>query len=668
MTSTPTRLLALAVAVLASLALAPAAVASTLGYTGSTIVYDDASGSEVNDLTVTRDTDSMNFVDAAGLEIVEGAGCTNPDNNNTAECALLSNDFVNLQVTLDGGDDRADLSAIFLTYVATFDGGPGNDPELIGSPGVDMIDGGAGNDTIDGGDGPDVIDGDTGTDTLRGQAGGDTLGGGDDADDLQGGEGDDDLRGGGGADTLAGGGNTPFDCGDVARYTEKTNNLTVSVDGVANDDTGDGDVIGADVESVDGGSGSDTLTGNDAANCLTGREGDDTLNGRAGDDTLRDNAGKDTLNGDGGDDELIGRGDQADAGDVFNGGDGVDSLGLTAGQCDPVTAVCARTDTTITLDGQPNDGRPGENDNAGADVEDVTIRDLSAPDSSGANVTGNAAFNVITADEGPDTIDPGSGSDAVYGEDGDDTLNTRDGHSDRADCGAGNDTANVDQLDVVVGCEVVNREDRPVALEDRPPTVAFTAPGAGATIAANTPTALTATAGDDRGVARVLFMDDDRVVCTDTAAPYDCAYQPRAEDVNRNTLTAVAVDTSEQAAFATRTVVVPRFTATRLTASTRPRRDRRRPFRFTTSGRLALPAGVNRALACNGTVSIQVKTAGTTISTRRTRLSRTCSFRSRVIFRVPRRLVRRRLQVTARFTGNSVVKPVTARPHAVRTS
>ena len=67
------------------------------------------------------------------------------------------------------------------------------------------------------------------------------------------------------------------------------------------------------------------------------------------------------------------------------------------------------------------------------------------------------------------------------------------------------------------------------AADDKPPTVAWVTPKAGAKLG-NT-TTLTVTAADDRGVALVRFLDDDRVVCEDTAAPYTCAYAPRGEDV-----------------------------------------------------------------------------------------------------------------------------------------
>ena len=55
--------------------------------------------------------------------------------------------------------------------------------------------------------------------------------------------------------------------------------------------------------------------------------------------------------------------------------------------------------------------------------------------------------------------------------------------------------------------------------DDRPPTLAWTAPAAGVSLSANSPTTLAVNATDDRGLARVQFFDDDRLLCEDTAAP-----------------------------------------------------------------------------------------------------------------------------------------------------
>ena len=54
-------------------------------------------------------------------------------------------------------------------------------------------------------------------------------------------------------------------------YASRTAAVTVSLDGTANDgESGENDNVGADVESITGGKGNDTLTGNDLANQLSG--------------------------------------------------------------------------------------------------------------------------------------------------------------------------------------------------------------------------------------------------------------------------------------------------------------------------------------------------------------------------------------------------------------
>lgn len=624
MLSPHARVLALAT-VLAFVVLTPVASAASISASESGGVADQisytAGGGEVNNLTITRSGNTLTFADSGAEITVVGTTCTGggPPPGTPVSCPIQPDGTIVIVALLDQSD-RMDAGTVGNVYF--------------------NVSGGFGNDTLIGGASGNQLQGDDGDDPLTGGAGNDVFIGGPGRDDTV----------GGGQDS------STSSCGDDATYTEKTNNLSISLDEVANDDTGDGETL-TGIESVTGGNGNDVLTGNDARNCLGGRDGDDILSGLGGDDDLDAEAGGDTLSGGDGDDDLDDHteGDQAA---VLSGGNGIDSASFCAYTAAPDLTARAMG---VTLDDVANDG-PDGNDDIRADVEDLSTCE------SADNVVGNAEFNVISTAFGTDTIDPGTGSDLVDAGEDDDTVNARDGFSDRVDCNEGIDTANVDQLDTVRNCETVNREARPVALEDRPPGVEFTAPGPGAGIAANTPTTLRANASDDRGVARVLFLDDDRVVCTDTAPPYDCVYQPRAEDVNRNTLAAVAVDTAEQAAFANRTVTVPRFTATRLRARTTPRRDRRRPFRFITTGRLELPPVVAPALACKGRVSIQIKTNRSTISTRRARLRPNCTYGSRVTFRVPRRLVRRRLKVIVRFGGNAIVAPRRARSYTIRTS
>ena len=164
-------------------------------------------------------------------------------------------------------------------------------------------------------------------------------------------------------------------------------------------------------------------------------------------------------------------------------------------------------------------------------------------------------------------------------------------------------------------------------------------------------------------------MAGERVLCTDTPRPYDCAYRLTADDVGKTTLVAIATDTAGQTGAALRGVRVSRFTSPGVSARTTPRRDARRPFRFATSGRVRMPAGVSRAQGCaTGDVAVVVKAGNKTISTRRAALTRTCGYRSSVSFRSRKRFTKSgRLTVRVRFLGNAVLGPRFAKSVAVRT-
>ena len=174
--------------------------------------------------------------------------------------------------------------------------------------------------------------------------------------------------------------------------------------------------------------------------------------------------------------------------------------------------------------------------------------------------------------------------------------------------------------------------DVPGAPEDAPPTVTLAAAGP-----------IAATASDDRGISAVQFLDDDRLVCTDDTAPYTCDYAPRGEDVGRNTLTAIAIDTSQQTATDRRALTVPRFAPAAVTLKATRRRA---------TGRVVLPAQVATGLGCKGTVAVKVgrRTA------RRARVKPDCTFTARV-------KLRRRSRVRAVFAGNDVL---TAKARAAR--
>jgi Ca2+-binding RTX toxin-like protein len=459
---------------------------------------------------------------------------------------------------------------------------------------------------------------------------------------------------------------TSFTCTGVTR---------VVANGNGGDDTFDASGLTTIPATLNGGAGADDLRGGDAGDTVNGDAGDDLLFGGTGDDTVDGGDGQDLVQGGEGNDVLRGgAGDDSffveDGNDDYSGGSGGDSAFYGFG---------ATGDARASLDDQANDSlsaAAGEADNVRSDIETVAEFGFILSGTSGNDtLIGSAGANTLTAGQGNDTIEGGAGNDMLNGGNGDDTIRARDGFADLVNCGPGNDTAEVDTLDRVEDCETVNRadvgnaNDVPEIPEDRPPTVRFTSPAPGALLPTRTPALLTADATDDRGISAVLFVDDERIVCADTVAPYTCAYSARGEDVGRNTLAVVAVDTAQQTASAFRAVNVDRFAPAGITGAVTPSRDRRAPFRFRSSGRLRLPAGVTPAQACgDGQVSIQVKAGAKTISTRRADLSRACTFSSTVTFRDRRRFTRAgTLRFTIRFTGNEVLTRTAAVARNVRT-
>ena len=118
---------------------------------------------------------------------------------------------------------------------------------------------------------------------------------------------------------------------------------------------------------------------------------------------------------------------------------------------------------------------------------------------------------------------------------------------------------------------------------------------------------LSVNAADDRGLTKVQFFDDDRVVCEVTAAPFNCAYQPRGGDVGRNTLVAVATDGAGQTTSAVRAISVRRFAAKDMTLALRPSRDRKAPYAFSMTGKITRPDPVSPSQGCSGTITFTAK-------------------------------------------------------------
>ena len=317
--------LATGAALLAALAIAPAAQAATVHFeSGDTLVYT-GTGSEINDVIA-----GEGFT-AGKIKFWEYQGATITSNtprcqvNNTAmECDIPAA----MKVVLNGGDDEYTLFSDFPDNVAvTIQGGEGNDllqDDYSANTGR-RFEGGAGDDKIEAYKGNDVLLGEDGNDKLYAGAG---------PDEVRGGNGDDEMEGdkfeSPAADVLDGG--AGFDVMEEYSIPDGNSHPPASVtqDGAANDGRpGEGDNVtgmekitshvngtyegteGADDiwiwsnmaggdSTIRGLGGNDKLTGLDYAETIDGGAGDDTIQAGYGNDTVTGGPGKDNINSDGG--------------------------------------------------------------------------------------------------------------------------------------------------------------------------------------------------------------------------------------------------------------------------------------------------------------------------------------------------------------------------------
>lgn len=332
------------------------------------------------------------------------------------------------------GDTNADVSATASgggAISVVLSGGPGNDT-LSGAGGFGTgsaysgdlwLWGGAGNDTLTGGAGADKVVGGDGADTLTGGAGNDTLWGEADADTFRGESGTST-----GSDYYFGGSGTST---DVMDYTLRTVALTIVMDAtwtgdyttgsatgtLSGDDSGaEGDLVGADIENLLGGSGDDAITGN----ALNNR-----LEGRAGSDSFVESADTST--------------------DVFVGAGGTAADAATGDTVD----YRVRTEALVLrITGTAVSGESGENDTISTDIEKLiggSGNDALWGSSANNTLDGGGGDDILHGQAGDDALIGGDGNDTMYGEDGDDAFLATNATSTDGDdvvlCGAGSSDA-----------------------------------------------------------------------------------------------------------------------------------------------------------------------------------------------------------------------------------
>jgi hypothetical protein len=290
---------------LSLLAFASPAPAAQISFSGSTVTYTAGPGESNRALA------SVSPYDTACAPLA--APCFKMSDGGAYITAASGGCVVTLHDTIAGDEAACPVPSALVVNLgdrddsywdwdgpSTIDAGAGNDNPIYGEGGNDVIHGGIGSDNLYGNEGDDTLDGGPGDDYLEGVPCGYCQ--------------DEAITHG--RDTYIGGGGN-----DSVTYEGRSENLSLSVDGVANDGAaGEGDNIGADIGTVIGGHGSDVMTGNDRRNVFGGGEGDDVLTGGGSDDQLHGGPGNDRVFGEDGQDIVAG----GDGDDYIVGGPGVD--------------------------------------------------------------------------------------------------------------------------------------------------------------------------------------------------------------------------------------------------------------------------------------------------------------------------------------------------------
>jgi Ca2+-binding RTX toxin-like protein len=458
----------------------------------TSIVYFIQGGADQSLFSINATTGVLSFISAPDFEAPADLG-----GNNIYDVIVRASDGILY-------DDQA-IAVTLTNQTGAFTGtagtdayaGSGEEDLITGLAGNDTLSGGLGNDTIDGGSdndniyggaGADSLEGGTGVDNLRydsdtvgvsvnlvastasgtgseadgdiisgfegvvggsgadsltGDGGGNFLRGNDGNDTISGRAGDDTIFGGMGADVLAGGIDN-----DWLSYADDTAGVNVSLlTGAASGGEAQGDTISG-FESLQGGSGSDTLSGDNLGNVVLGHFGADTLYGLGGNDTLSGDStsengldGADSLEGGAGDDSLSGMGDDdqlvgGNGNDTIDGGTGADTVSFSGNRADyTVTTAFGITTVTDNRDGAPDGVDRVTNVetfyfvDGSINLSDVNDQILTlaadGPYSGGAVadvIRGLGGNDTLSGSDGNDRLEGGADSDLLSGGNSNDTI------------------------------------------------------------------------------------------------------------------------------------------------------------------------------------------------------------------------------------------------------
>lgn len=341
--------------------------------------------------------------------------------------------------TLDLSGDNSGYSVLlggtFSEWGATFS----NFEHLNGNQGIDTVTGSSGANRIFGNGGNDQLNGMGGDDALNGGTGTDVLHGGDNDDTLTDADTDpvsiDQLFGDAGDDKIVVYGPVAgevFD-GGADRDLLDLSHATVPFAGANAINLGAANFIAygatfSNFEDVTGSNGADEIIGSSGVNAINGGGGDDVINGGDGDDVIDGGAGDDILT-DGvasalntyGSDQLLGGADNdtirvnlAGFGEIFDGGEGIDTLDVS-GEIDGYFMTLGVAEYSYF---------------------DASFRNFE-------NFIGTSFHDVVTGSEGANLVDGGAGSDEINTLGGADEIIDSDNDHDTINAGAGNDVVRV---------------------------------------------------------------------------------------------------------------------------------------------------------------------------------------------------------------------------------
>jgi hypothetical protein len=431
------------------------------------------------------------------------------------------------------------------------------------------------------------------------------------------------------------------------------------------DDGDDSTHFSAVTAAIDqhGGLGNDILAASDdsAASTINGDDGDDTINGGAHADTINGGAGDDIIAGNAGNDTI----DGGDGDDSFTEGPGADDIhGGASVAGDSVTYQPTAANLTVSFDDVANDA--GEGDNVHSDVEFVQ--------------TGS----------GNDTLVGGPGAQLFDASAGDDSIDMIDGAADLgAECGDGNDILYADAADLpnpFTTCEATSNMD----------AMSFGSLTVGGSTAAQTVTVTnTGTAPLTLGAAAVTgAFNKTADTCTSAnllagaTCTVSASFAPTSAGALAGTLsiptagqpfsialsgTGVAAPVVTPPGAATVTpppppppppppvVIVKPAAAKSVSAKVKPSRDRSKPYSFTFSGKVSLPAGVTKANGCKGTVTVTLKNGKKTVTTKKASVKKDCTYSAKV--KVSKKA---KMKASVKFGGNSAVGAKTSATINVR--